>query len=107
MPDPNPFPPRAAGAVLEAAMKAAMDAAGEALRARRARSDSEPWRKRRPDGSCTARLSVEQAALMAALPLLREVSLSADMPRIIATGMAQEAIVRLRKIHGRHAVDFG
>jgi hypothetical protein len=97
MPDPIPFPPRSAGAVLDAALKAAMDAASEAL----LQQQIQPWRKTRFGGHSSAHIQLEQVALMAALPPLRTITSSAEMTRVIAHGMAAEVMIRLRKIHGR------
>jgi hypothetical protein len=107
MPDVVPFPPRSAGAVLDAAMKAAMDAATAALRQQQMRLEAEPWRNRGFGAHTKDPMQIEQAALMAALPLLRDITSSSQMASIVAHGMASEAMIRLRKLHGRHAVDLG
>ena len=84
-----PFPPRHAGAVLAQAMAAA-DAAAGAQADRQQSVSSLPW-------SVAPELLSEQAALTAAMPILRGLIADPAMVAIVAHGMATEALLRLRK----------
>lgn len=89
-----PFPPRGAGRVLAEAMAAAL-AAAEAEAARLRPVLFEPWGALALDTAPALR--VEAAALDAAAPILRALTADPAMVRIIAHGMAAEALIRLRK----------
>ena len=91
-----PFPPRHAGSVLAAAMDAAEQAGAEEA-ARRAGELFWPWGGRFHDHESNAGLFIQQAALDAASPLLRGLTADAAMVDIVAHGMAEEVMIRLRK----------
>jgi hypothetical protein len=91
-----PFPPRDAGRVLAEAMAAAEQAAIEEA-ARRAHDLRSPWGGDRLGERCDAPVLVAQAALNAAAPLLRNLTSDPRMVEIVAAGMAEEAMIRLRK----------
>lgn len=85
------FPPRDAGRVLDAALAAAV-AAGNAETVRRS---VELGRRRHFDNR--PEIAIEQAALMAAVPILRSLTSDNRMVEIVALGMAAEVMSRLRK----------
>lgn len=91
----HPFPPREAGRLLAAALGAA-ERAGSAEADRRKDDLFAPGGLRRI-GSEVSEISVMQAALNAALPLLRGLTSDARMAEIVAHGMAEEVMLRLRK----------
>ena len=88
----RPDPERA----LAAAMAAAERAAGEEAK-RRAAELFTPWGA--PDFALAreAELFVRTAAVNAALPMLRRLTPDYAMREIIAHGMAEEALIHLRK----------
>lgn len=89
------FPPRDAGRTLDSAMRAAEAAAGKQA-TQRHREQQSPWGTRD-----IATLMDEEvwrvAALRAASPILAALTADADMIQILAHGMAEEAVIRLRK----------
>ena len=92
-----PFPPRHAGAVLEAAMRAADAAASDAAEQRRDDLFT-PWGARGRGGAADqAEIAIMGAALHAAAPLIRGLTADAAMVDVVAHGMAEEAMTRLRK----------
>jgi hypothetical protein len=107
MPDPIPFPPRSAGAVLNAALRAAVAAASGAMRLQQMQAKAEPWRDRGYGGRSKMPIQIEQAALTAALPVLKTITTNDYMARLIAQAMATTAVDRVRKVHGSAAVDLG
>jgi hypothetical protein len=92
-----PFPPRHAAEVLAEALKAACEAAS-ATAFRRHGDLFEPWGARVGNA---IRLEAEQEtamqAMQAASPFLRKVTRDEEMVAILAHGMAEEAMIRLRK----------
>lgn len=89
------FPPREAGRVLDSAMRAA-DAAASEQATLHHREQAMPWGTRDiatlMDEEC-CRL----AALRAARPILEALTADEDIIRVVAHGMAEEAMTRLRK----------
>lgn len=95
MRDVLPFPPRTAGRVLDVAMCAAMEAA-RAEAAQREASLREVWGA----WSDEAWFHVEHikvAAVAAASPHLAGLTSDARMVETVARGLAEEAVIRLRK----------
>ena len=90
----HPFPPRDAGRVLAAALDAA-ERAGADEAARRARDIFEPWGGR--TDCMMAEGAIRGAALHAAAPLLHGLTADPLMVGILAHGMADEVMIRLRK----------
>lgn len=89
------FPPRDAGRILESAMRAADAAAGEQATLHH-REQLMPWGTR----DIAALMDEEVcrvAALRAAMPILTALTADEDMILIVAHGMAEEAMIRLRK----------
>lgn len=91
-----PFPPRGAGPVLQQALEAA-EAAGQAEATRLQRELFMPGGGRDYEGGDQARLVVEQAAFMAAMPGLRLLTSDSKMIAIMAHGIATEVMSRLWK----------
>lgn len=87
-----PFPPRDAGPVLARAMEAAEAAGGDAVR----EWASHPWD---PWGAADTRpdLVIQHRAMIAATPILRLLTADEAMVDILASGLATEVMVRLRK----------
>lgn len=92
-----PFPPRHAASLLAEALQAACEAAAETA-SRRHGDLFEPWGA--PVGNAI-RLEAEQEivcmAMRAAAPFLRKLTGDEEMVSILAHGMADEAMIRLRK----------
>ena len=86
------FPPRDAGQVLAQALAAAA-AAGEAEAQRRQHETLTPWGGRDP----TAAEWVRAASLEAAKPILRSLTADTEMVSIVAFGLAEDVMIRLRK----------
>jgi len=85
------FPPRDAGRVLAAALTAAL-AAGDAETIKRSVELS-----RRRSYDLGPEIAIEQAALMAAVSILRDLTSDVRMVEIVALGMAAEVMGHLRK----------
>jgi hypothetical protein len=89
------FPARDAGRILENAMRAADAAAGEQATLHH-REQLMPWGTR--DIATLVDEEVSRvAALRAAKPILEALTADEDMVQIVAYGMAEEAMIRLRK----------
>jgi hypothetical protein len=86
------FPPRDAGRVLDAALAAAM-AAGEAEAEERKAEIFTPWGAHHP----MAGEWVRGAAANAAALILQNLTADPNMVSIVAFGMAEEVMIRLRK----------